>query len=145
MRALYGSLRAEEMTRFPFNDEQREAFLDQQFAAQSAHYAQHYPTARFDIVEKDGTPIGRFYVDVWPSQIRIVDIALAAGHRNSGIGTMLLNRVLDEGRRSGKPVTIHVEAFNPAMRWYERMGFRHIDTNGIYHLMEWRPETAAAR
>ena len=35
---------------------------------------------------------------------------------------------------------IHVEHNNPAMRLYKRLGFRKIDDNGIYHLMEWSPE-----
>jgi ribosomal protein S18 acetylase RimI-like enzyme len=127
------------MAHFPFSPEQREAFLDQQFAAQSAHYAAHYPTARFDIIELGGKPIGRFYVDIWPSQIRIVDIALVAEQRGSGIGTSLIRNVMEEGRAAGKPVTIHVEAYNPALRLYERLGFQPLGTNGVYILMEWRP------
>ena len=139
MRMLYGSTRAEEMERFPFTPEQREAFLDQQFAAQSQHYAEHYPTARFDIIEREGQPIGRLYVDVWPTQIRIVDIALLPQARGEGIGTFLLRNVFAEATAAGKRVTIHVEAFNPALRLYERLGFRQVDTNGVYFLMEWVP------
>jgi hypothetical protein len=33
---------------------------------------------------------------------------------------------------AGKPVTIHVEVFNPAMRLYERLGFRPIEERGSY-------------
>jgi ribosomal protein S18 acetylase RimI-like enzyme len=143
MRALYGSVRAEEMARFPFGEVEKKVFLDQQFAAQSAHYAQHYPTARFNIIEREGVPIGRLYVDVWPSQIRIVDIALVPEQRRGGIGTSLLLEIMEEGRAAGKAVTIHVETFNDAMRLYKRLGFRHVDTNGVYHLMEWKaPEGA---
>ena len=140
MRALYGAGRAEEMQHFPMTPEQKEAFLDQQFAAQTEHYAKHYPTARFDIVECDGERAGRLYVDVWPSQIRIVDIALMPEHRNSGLGTSLVKQILEEGRAAEKPVTIHVERYNPALRLYERLGFRAVDTNGIYLLMEWRAD-----
>jgi ribosomal protein S18 acetylase RimI-like enzyme len=35
-------------------------------------------------------------------------------------------------------VTIHVEVFNPALRLYERLGFKKVAENGPYHLMEWR-------
>ncbi len=37
-------------------------------------------------------------------------------------------------------LSIHVEHDNPARRLYDRLGFQHVDTNGVYHLMEWRPE-----
>jgi ribosomal protein S18 acetylase RimI-like enzyme len=141
MRALYGFARAEEMERFPLGEAEKVAFLDQQFAAQSEHYAKHYSTARFDIIEKDGQRVGRLYVDVWPSEIRIVDIALIPAFQKAGIGTFLVRRILDEARASGKGVSIHVEMYNTALRWYQRLGFRQVDTNGVYYLMRWSPET----
>jgi ribosomal protein S18 acetylase RimI-like enzyme len=44
-----------------------------------------------------------------------------------------------EGEASNRPLTIHVEVYNPAMRLYERLGFRPIEERGPYLLMEWRP------
>ena len=140
MRALYGAARADEMPHFHFTPEQEQAFLDQQFAAQTAHYAAHYPTARFDIIERDGVPIGRLYVDVWPEEIRVVDIALMPEARKNGLGTALMTQVLEEGRAADKPVSIHVEIFNPALHLYERLRFRDAGTNGVYKLMRWTPD-----
>jgi ribosomal protein S18 acetylase RimI-like enzyme len=140
MRVLYGTTRAEEMKLFPFTPEQCEAFLDHQFASQSAHYAEHYPTGRFDIIERDGVPIGRLYLDVWQSEVRIVDIAVLPEYQKGGIGSALLLDVFDEARGLGRRVTIHVEAFNPALHLYQRLGFRTIDSNGAYLLMEWTPD-----
>jgi len=140
MRRLYHSTRAEEMEHFPFDEARKNAFLDQQFAAQFEHYGVHYPTCERNIVEKDGQPIGRLWIDVWKDQIRLVDIALMPEWRGSGIGSKLLRGVLARGIASGKPVTIHVEAFNPALRLYQRLGFQHVDTNGVYYLMKWTPE-----
>lgn len=139
MRDLYGSTRAEELKQFPFDDAQREAFVDQQFAAQFEHYRIHYPTCERNIVEKDGVPIGRLWIDEWRDQIRLVDIALMPEVRGSGIGSRLLHQVLARGERAGKPVTIHVELYNPALRLYKRLGFEQVDTNGVYLLMRWTP------
>jgi ribosomal protein S18 acetylase RimI-like enzyme len=139
MRRLYHSTRAEEMAHFPFDDAQKLAFLDQQFAAQHAHYNQHYPTAERNIIERDGAPIGRLWIDEWRDQIRLVDIALMPDARGAGIGTRLVLEVLDRGRAAKKPVTIHVEGFNPALRLYQRLGFEKVDTNGVYYLMRWTP------
>ena len=138
MRLLYHSTRAEEMKQFPFTEEQKVAFLNSQFAAQSQHYADHYPTCERRIILRDDNAVGRFYVDRWRDQIRIVDIALVPEARGAGIGGALVREVLDEGAAAGKPVTIHVEAYNPALRLYQRLGFKSIGTNGVYHLMEWR-------
>lgn len=136
---LYASTREEELSVVPWTPEQKDAFLRQQFQAQHAHWSEHYPAASFDLVLEDGEPVGRLYVDRWPREIRVVDIALLPRHRRGGIGTALLRRVLDEGDAAGKPVSIHVEMFNPARGLYERLGFVEKDTHGVYVLMERPP------
>ncbi len=139
MRRLYASTREEEMKHFPLDDAQKQAFLDQQFAAQFEHYGIHYPTCERNIIVRDGVPIGRLWIDEWRDQIRLVDIALMPEYRGAGIGSRLLHQVLDRGAAVRKPVTIHVEAFNPALRLYERLGFERVDTDGVYFLMRWTP------
>lgn len=143
MRLLYHATRAEEMLRFPFDEAQKQEFLDKQFAAQFQHYGIHYPTCERNIIEKDGQPIGRLWIDEWNDQIRLVDIALMPEWRGSGIGTRLVRDVLTRGAAAGKAVTIHVEGFNPALRLYQRLGFEHVDTNGVYYLMRFYANTAS--
>jgi ribosomal protein S18 acetylase RimI-like enzyme len=87
----------------------------------------------------EGEPAGRILIDEWTSEIRLVDIALMPAARARGIGTKLVGEVLERGAAAGKPVTIHVEAFNPALHLYERLGFEQVDTNGVYLLMKWTP------
>jgi ribosomal protein S18 acetylase RimI-like enzyme len=139
MRSLYASTREAEMTHFPFDEAQKRAFLDQQFAAQFAHYGIHYPTCERNIIVRNGPPVGRLRIDEWRDQIRLVDVALVPECRGAGIGSTLLRQVMDRGAAAGKSVTIHVEAFNPAIRLYRRLGFEHVDTNGVYFLMRWTP------
>ena len=67
------------MAHFPFDEAQKRAFFDQQFAAQFAHYGTHYPTCERNIVERAGAPVGRLWIDEWRDQIRLVD---APGDRN---------------------------------------------------------------
>jgi ribosomal protein S18 acetylase RimI-like enzyme len=74
-----------------------------------------------------------------------VDISLGPEFRGRGIGRMLMEGILAEGRSTGTRVWIHVEHDNPARRQYDRFGFQHVDTNGVCHLMEWRPGSQAER
>ena len=90
-------------------------------------------------MEKDGQPIGRLWIDEWRDQIRLVDVALMPEWRGRGIGSALLRDILARGVAAGKPVTIHVEAYNPALSLYQRFGFQQVDTNGMYYLMKWSP------
>jgi ribosomal protein S18 acetylase RimI-like enzyme len=137
--ALYASTREEELAAVAWSAGQKAAFLRMQFEAQHRHYVERYPGARLDVILAGGEPIGRLYVDRWPSEIRLMDIALVPAHRNRGIGGRLVRELMAEAAAAGKRLSIHVERFNPALRLYERLGFRPVGDEGVYLLMEWRP------
>ena len=137
---LYATTRAEEMAMVTdWSDEQKEWFVRMQFQAQHAWYQEHYGDAQFDLVLVDGVPAGRLYVHRRATEIRLVDISLIPELRGSGIGSALLRELMAESEAAGKPLTIHVEKYNPAMRLYLRLGFKPIEDRGPYDLMEWKP------
>ena len=140
---VYASTRSEELAPVPWSTEQKDAFLRQQFEAQRAYWHEHYANADFSIVEVDGSPAGRFYVNRGQDEIRLVDIELLPEYRRGGIGTGLIQGLLAEARTRGLPVTIHVEVGNPARSLYERLGFERVADRGVYILMQWRPAAAA--
>ena len=137
---LYGSVREPELAHVPWDDATRRAFVEQQFAAQDEHYRQNYPGATLDVVELGGEPAGRLYVHRGPSDIRIMDIALAPPFRGRGIGTELLRGLMAEADESRRKLSIHVEMNNRARNLYERLGFRPAGEHGVYVLLE-RPPT----
>ena len=83
-------------------------------------------------------------MDRRPDALLIVDIALLPAHRGAGIGTDILRGLLAEAAASGRPVRIHVERTNPALRLYRRLGFVPIADHGVYHLMECPPASSGA-
>jgi ribosomal protein S18 acetylase RimI-like enzyme len=139
---VYASVRAEELAAAPWTDEQKAAFLEMQFQAQHAHYQNYYPKADWLITSRGGEDIGRLYIERWPSQHRIIDIALLPAYRGRGFGEALLRDLMDEAAACGKAASIHVEKNNPAMRLYLRLGFETAEDKGVYDLMRW---TAAPR
>ena len=120
---VYASTRAAEMALVPWSDEQRAAFVRMQFQAQDSHYRQRYPDADFKLILFDNNPVGRVYLFRDGQKLRILDITVLPGHRNSGIGSAEIKRVMAEGAESGKGVQIYVENFNPSLRLFERLGF----------------------
>lgn len=137
--ALYATTRRDELAQIAWTDAQKDAFVRHQFAAQTAHYVEHYQGATLDVIEQDGAPIGRLYVHEGPSELRIMDIALVPAATGRGLGTQLIADVLARARASGKAASIHVEQFNPARKLYERLGFQPVDQTGVYILMRWSP------
>ena len=140
--ALYGTTREDELARTGWTPEQKAAFVHQQFWAQHHHWHQNYTDTSWDVILRGGESVGRLYVARWPREIRVVDIALVPQARGAGLGTRLLRELFREGDASGRPVSIHVEIFNPARRLYERLGFQQAGDRGVYLLME-RPPAGA--
>lgn len=137
---IYASTRQEELARTGWPEEQRASFLRMQFDAQSRYYREHYAEAEFSVIMADDRPVGRLYVARWPEEIRIVDIALLPERRNAGIGGALLDGLASEPEASGKPLSIHVERLNPALRLYGRLGFGVVEDKGVYLLMRRPPQ-----
>jgi ribosomal protein S18 acetylase RimI-like enzyme len=140
---LYASTRAQEVAVTGWPPEAQLQFLQGQFQAQHHHYLTYYPDAEWLVVEHDGCAVGRLYVEEWPSQFRIIDIALVPAAQSRGFGSALLADVFARAQAAGKKVSIHVEKNNPAMRLYERLGFAKAEDKGVYDLLEWSPEAAA--
>ena len=137
---LYGNTRQGEMDLLgDWSDEEKSAFIKQQHNAQHAYYQQVFPDARYELILKDGEPIGRLYVDRREVEHRIIDIALLDTHRGQGIGGTIMQDLVDEAAAVGKLVRIHVEHNNPAMHLYERLGFKKIEEQGVYWLLERDP------
>lgn len=141
IRDIYITHRWEEMNlAHGWTDDQKLAFLADQFRLQCHHYDTHYHDADFLIVEVDGIPVGRLYL--WghnPADIRIVEIGFLPAWRGKGIGGGLLRCIQGHARAQGKGCSIHVEMNNPARRLYDRLGFREVKPVGPYVLLEWQP------
>jgi ribosomal protein S18 acetylase RimI-like enzyme len=139
LRQVYAGTRAEELAQVPWDDVQKSEFLLMQFDAQHEYYSEQFPDARFDVVLDRGRPVGRLYVDRRADEIRVIDIAFLPESRGKGLGGALLRALLDEAAAAAKPVRIHVEKLNRALRLYRRLGFTEIEDQGVYLLMEWSP------
>jgi GNAT superfamily N-acetyltransferase len=128
--------REEELRPVSWTADEKRAFLVDQFEKQHAHYLQHYPQAQWWVVTCDGAPVGRLYLARTANDMRIMDVSLLDAHRRRGVGTALMHAVIDEAQAAGVPASLHVEPFNPALRLYQRLGFVHVETRGVYLFME---------
>jgi ribosomal protein S18 acetylase RimI-like enzyme len=139
LRRVYAGARQAELASLDWNDAQREWFVGMQFDLQARAFAQAYPEAQHEVVLCAGQPVGRLIVDRSSDAIRLVDIALLPDHRNAGIGSELLRRLLDEAAAAGKPVMLHVAKSNRASALYQRLGFFVSARDDVYLEMQWRP------
>ncbi len=140
LQAVYASTRAEEMALVPWTAEQKQAFVEMQYRAQRQSYQNQYPLSQVYIIEQDEQPVGRMIADRSATTILLMDIALLPEYRNHGLGSALIQDLLDEADRSHRPVQLHVEDFNPAMHLYLRLGFAKTGQAGLYSEMTRQPK-----
>lgn len=140
LRRLYRSFRKDELACTPWSQDDRHAFLDQQFDLQHRYYIAAFPKTEFLIVEKDGIPIGRLYIDIEADIWHIVDIGFLPEWRNLGLGSAILKAVQDAAATEGSPgIVLHVDRNNRrAHGLYQALGFTDIDTTDTHIGMEWR-------
>ena len=138
---IYASTRQDEMDLVDWSDEEKATFLFHQFEAQDSYYREQFPDAEYSVVVVDGADAGRLYLDRRPDEIRVIDIALLPPVRGKGVGSEIMQSILDEAAITSLAVRIHVEEYNPAQQLYRRLGFRDLEQLGTYILMEWTPAT----
>jgi ribosomal protein S18 acetylase RimI-like enzyme len=79
---------------------------------------------------------GHGYVDDETPELAV---AVADGQRGGGIGTLLMNELAEAARAAAYTrLSLSVDAENPALRLYERLGYRELarDGDGVRMLLE---------
>jgi hypothetical protein len=144
---LYGIVRDPEFAPLGLNQQQRDDLMTMQLALMTQHYESHHPNRMETIILRDGEWAGRLIVMDMEEEVRLGDIMVRPEHRRFGICTSVMRYWVAEGIRKNKPITLHVERFNPAKNMYEREDFVVVGESPTHFLMEWQgdPEVALGR
>lgn len=140
---VYACTRADEMALVPWDDAQKDSFIQNQFQAQYQYYQSRYPNARYDLILMDEERVGRLYVAQLDDEIRILDITVLPAYRRRGIGTKLIRGILKQALKENKSVQIYLETFNQAAKLFTELNFEPVEEDGIYRLWRWNIETQA--
>lgn len=119
--------------------EQKSGLIAIQYEAQSNDYATNYPNAAMQIVVYKGERVGRLLWTTEEGDLHLIDIGLLREFRNNGIGTAVLKYLLGIARERNLQVRFYVEKLNPAIRLYERMGFRVVEDLTGHLRLAWVP------
>jgi ribosomal protein S18 acetylase RimI-like enzyme len=136
--ALYASTREEELALTGWDERTRAQFVQMQFRAQRAGYRSMFPNAQFSIVLGNGSPIGRMVIDRITDEVRLVDLVIVPEARGHGLGTMLLQNLMNESAVARVPLALQVVRGNRALRLYQRLGFVQTGESASHLQMEWR-------
>ena len=139
IEAVYRSTREAELNLTNWSEEQKNAFSNMQSMAQLAEYKTKFPSAAWQVILYKKQDAGRFYTWESDQEIRLIDITLLPQFRGKGIGTFLLQELIQKSNKVQKKISLHVEPDNPALQLYQRLGFIHLRNNGRHYYMERNP------
>ena len=105
-------------------------------AWQRQHFIEKWNPKRYEIVEKEGCPIGVLSVSRTQVEVCIIEIQLLPAYQGQGIGTELLQQELLFADERNLPVRLQVLRANRARGLYERLGFQIYDETDTHFLME---------
>jgi len=98
------------------------------------NFAQFFKLGEVRIITVDGQDVGWIQEQVLDKSINLGSFYVAPGMQNRGVGTQVLQMLLHRAARGSKAVTLGVVKINPALRFYEKRGFRitHEDEHKFY-------------
>jgi ribosomal protein S18 acetylase RimI-like enzyme len=108
--------------------------LNLDMEAHAAGFRQRWDVAQVRIITLDGADIGWLQSFVKDDALFLAQFFVDSGLRRRGIGTEVMKALVEEAARTGRAMTLGVVKTNPAVRLYERLGFRttHEDERKFY-------------
>jgi RimJ/RimL family protein N-acetyltransferase len=135
---LFCQSRPTELVLPTFEPAAREQLMRIQHRGQAMSYRANFPGARFDIIELEGAAIGRLVADYGGRDIAIVDWAITPEMRGRGIGTAIMQAIVQEARQANRQIRLNVMSGNAAaLRLYLRLGFEPVGTIPFYTELMW--------
>lgn len=110
----------------------RELKLDR--TRQTASFREQWNVAEVEIITSHSNDVGWMQSLIENEARFLKQIYIDAPFQRRGIGTQIIYRLIDRANHDGQPVTLGVVKINPALRLYERLGFRtsHEDDHKLY-------------
>ncbi|HVU24591.1 MAG TPA: GNAT family N-acetyltransferase [Opitutus sp.] len=109
--------------------------------AQEKFFRRSYSPATIQVVMADGREAGLLHVEHEPDEIFLANIQVVPGLQNAGLGTAVIQSLLEAAQRLHRPVRLQVLKVNTAaQRLYKRLGFAHAGETTTHQIMRWRPD-----
>jgi GNAT superfamily N-acetyltransferase len=103
---------------------------------QRRHFLQNSDPRKHEILDLDGEAVGCLLLQEEPECLQLHRIFLLPEYQNRGIGTQVIHELISEASSRSKPLRLRVFRISPAVRLYERLGFRHVGETQTHFLME---------
>ncbi len=111
---------------FGWDDDEQRAFFDERWDPRPQQ-----------VIRVEGRDAGALHVEVRDDEVFLANIGLLPEYQSRGIGSRVIQSVLDDARARGLPVSLSVLRPNPARRLYERLGFAVVEESPERFTLRW--------
>jgi ribosomal protein S18 acetylase RimI-like enzyme len=103
-------------------------------AAQESSFREQWVLTQVRIITADGFAVGWLQSTMQDDRLFIAQIFVDGPFQRKGIGTEVIHRLIGEAASLDRAVHLAVVKINPALRLYERLGFKttHEDDRKFY-------------
>jgi ribosomal protein S18 acetylase RimI-like enzyme len=121
----------------------RELSLD--MAAQVTNFRQQWELTQVRVITLSGVDVGWLQGTIKDDALFLAQLFVDGSFQRQGIGTEAMKQIMNAAARADQAVTLGVVKTNPALRLYQRLGFRitHEDNRKFY--MRREPDTDPAK
>lgn len=92
---------------------------------QRANFEERFDACSVSIIEAESRPVGSLWLEQRPDSLYVHELQVAPPQQGGGIGTAVIEMVIEQGASRGLPIVLSVVPANPRARaLYERLGFR---------------------
>jgi GNAT superfamily N-acetyltransferase len=114
-------------------------------AWQQADFDKRFASCEVSVIEVDGRAAGSLWLDHRPESLHIRELQLLPEFQGRGLGTKVVEYVIDRAADVQLPVPLCVVAANPrARRLYERLGFIVVGVEPPFIHMQHKARTGGA-
>jgi|GEM_PF-641040 len=114
-------------------------FAHQRAARKRPLFEQHAPVLSHYVAYLDTIPVGKCEVSLHDDILRPESFSVVTGYQRKGIGTALLNKIVEDGKIRGcKEMFVVTDPSDTAKNMYKKMGFQTIGVE--YYLLWMKPQ-----
>lgn len=110
-------------------------------ALQDQFFAKEFDLATYYIIQCNDLDVGTVRLVVTTGAVEVHNLCLIAPARGQGLGTVVMQGIIELARKLGKPVMLDVLKVNPAQRLYLRLGFKQYKDDEHWLYLRVMPES----
>jgi ribosomal protein S18 acetylase RimI-like enzyme len=116
----------------------KELHLDR---AAQASFQRQWNLTEVRIIALDGSDVGWLQAMTQDDELFVAQMFVDRGFQRRGIGTEVMKRLIGEAARANQTIRLNVAKISPAVRLYERLGFKVIREDDRKFYMKHDPVT----